>query len=164
MSERRSAGCTLAWYRPVLMLYFKALQQRCMQIHTHLDSWERNQGWSANPQLLPFPDDGNAMQPSPNLECPACDPGFDRACRNLQAAPCQGPDAEGACPLPDFVQCIAACTGELMECRGLPPDFVQCFAVCTGKLMECRGLPPAGQGTAGAEVSAAGESGGAVKS
>ena len=26
-------------------------------------------------------------------------PGFDRAFRNLRAAPCQGPDAEGACPL-----------------------------------------------------------------
>ena len=26
-------------------------------------------------------------------------PGFDRAFRNLGAAPSQGPDAEGACPL-----------------------------------------------------------------
>ena len=28
-----------------------------------------------------------------------CQTGFDRAFRNLGVAPCQGPDAEGACPL-----------------------------------------------------------------
>ena len=31
--------------------------------------------------------------------CTGSHSGFDRAFRNLGAAPCQGPDAEGACPL-----------------------------------------------------------------
>lgn len=50
--------------------------------------------------------------------------GFNRVFRNLAAAPCQKPDAEGALA-PAFVRCITGCTGKLMECRGLAPAEIQ---------------------------------------
>ena len=72
------------------------------------------------------------------LHCIDRHPGaeFDRAFKNMEGSPLQGREADG----------------------GLPPVIVQnqCSTLCTGNAMNCRGLPPAAFLLAGLEGSAHG--------
>lgn len=71
--------------------------------------------------------------------CIAC-PGFDEAFRDLGTASCQGPNAEGVCPLQ-----LSTLLAKLIKCRGSAPGgFKKAVKPCTTPLAPHQGMSAAG--------------------